>query len=145
MPQLTDDEARAFQRMLDRAGDQRAKDLIDKNDGEMDSRCATYRLHRALSYGRTSIQAGEAFQKLGMAYEDLGNVRLAIKYYTASIDLKRTLGIEPVPSLYERGDLAAARRDFAEAVELEGQSFWFPQERELADRVLTESVPDTDV
>jgi tetratricopeptide (TPR) repeat protein len=145
MPQLNEEQAKELQAILEPLGDQRAKDLIDRNDGEDDPRRAIKRLHRALSYGRTSIQAGKAYQDLGMYYEELGNTRLALKYYTEAIAVKRELGIEPVPALFwrgklylERGDAADARRDFAEAIELEGVNSWFPEERELAERTVAE-------
>lgn len=145
MPELTEEQMKELQALLDPLGDQRAKDLIDRNDGEYDPRRAIRRLHRALSYGRTSIQASKAFQGLGMYYEELGNMRLALKYYTEAIAVKRELGIEPVPALYwrgkllyERGDVADARQDFAEAIELEGVNSWFPEEREFAERTLAE-------
>ena len=126
-------------------GDQRAKDLIDRNEGETDPRRAIRRLHRALSYGRTSIQAKKAYQDLGRYYEELGNVPRAILYYTKTIELGEVLDIPSVPALYwrgilyyQRGDWQSACRDFARARDLEGTRIVFPFGRALADRILTD-------
>ena len=72
---------------FDKLGDQRAEDLVNSAVGEADPRQAIRLLHRALRYGRTSIQAAKAFQMLGMQHEQLGNTRLAIKYYSEAIAL----------------------------------------------------------
>jgi tetratricopeptide (TPR) repeat protein len=150
MPQLDEAALRAALEQfgglhtLDSLGDQRAKDLIDSTDNERDPRRAIRLLHRALRYGRTSIQAAKAFQRLGMKYEDLGNARLAIKYYSEGIALDDGLGIAPIPTLYwrgrllhQRGDVAAAREDFARALALDSNPSWDPDEREFAERVLS--------
>jgi tetratricopeptide (TPR) repeat protein len=97
--------------IIDRLGDQRAKDLIDKNEGERDPRRAIRRLHRALRYGRSSIQAMKAYLDLGMYYEQLGNTHRAITYYTRAIDLGPSLDIPPLPELYWRGLLYYQRGD----------------------------------
>lgn len=127
------------------ADEERAKQLIDKNEGETDPRRAIRRLHRALRYGRESIQASKAFRDLGMYHEELGNTSRAIFYYTQAIELGQALDLLPIPDLYWRGQMYAqggnvklARADFEQALALDEPLTLFPEEREFAQRFLAE-------
>ncbi len=92
-------------------------------------------LHRALRYGRRGIQAGKAYQELGMIFEDLGKPQRAITYYTCSL----VVGA-PNPFTYfwrgqlyfQQGQRGLARRDFEQALEL---GLW-PPECEEAEQYL---------
>jgi tetratricopeptide (TPR) repeat protein len=75
-------EKELLQALANDVGDQRAKDLIDQSYGEYDSKRAIALLHRALRYGRTTIQAHKAYSELGSRYESRGNISRAIMYYT---------------------------------------------------------------
>jgi tetratricopeptide (TPR) repeat protein len=131
-----------FRIVLDRLGDQRAKNLIDTNEGEIDPRRAIRRLHRALRYGRHTLYAARAYQDLGKYHEQLGNASRAILYYTHAIERYDSFQIKPIPALYWRGRLLAqrdereaARRDFERALPLD-EPTWFPEERDSAKRYL---------
>lgn len=102
-------------------GDQRAKDLIDASYSEPDTRRAIRRLHRALHYGRTGIQATKAYTVLGMKYEDLGNIRLAINYYTKSLEVGGPDGFVYFwrgQLYYQRRNMELARSDLEQALAL---------------------------
>ena len=143
MPAPNDEVADNLLAVVATIGDQRAKDLLDRNHDETDPRRAIRRLHRALRYGRTTVHAIKAFQELGNRYEALGNSRLAILYYTKALRLALDLDILPLPLLYWRGrvylrigDRESARRDFGWATELDNAATLFPEEYELARSVL---------
>lgn len=122
-------------------GDQRAKDLIDEADGELDPKRAVKLLHKALRYGRTGIQASKAYMGLGMRYEDLGDTARAIKYYTKAIGVGGPSAI----ILFWRGQLYYQRKQWKEARSDFEQALAFPPgeglvspERELAESHLVE-------
>ena len=148
MPAPSDDVLRNLLPSIADIGDQRAKSLLDKNLNEANPRRAIRRLHRALRYGRTSLHAAKAFQELGHRYEELGNNRLALLYYTRALRLDLELNILPIPLLYWRGrvhlksgDREAAHRDFGWAIELDDAPTFFPEEHQLARSMLDAETP----
>jgi tetratricopeptide (TPR) repeat protein len=121
-------------------GDQRAHDLIDRSLGDPDSRRAIRRLHRALSYGRESIQALKAYKDLGERYERLGNLRRAVWYYTKALELAEDDAITRCwrgQGHYRLGNWAEARADL-EAVLQSGDLHpcYHRQERDTAQQYL---------
>ncbi len=100
-------------------GDQRAKDLIDEAEGELDHHKAINMLKRALRYGQTGIQASKAYMYLGMRYEDLGDADQAIAHYSQAL-----AAWEPFALLYfwrgqlyyQRGQWPEAKDDLEKAV-----------------------------
>lgn len=122
-------------------GDQRAKDLIDAADGELDPKRAIQLLHRALRYGRTGIQASKAYQGLGMRYEELGDTARAIKYYTKAMEAwhpSAILFFWRGELYYQRGQWTEARNDFEQALAFPPGEGLVSPEREVAERYLVE-------
>ena len=131
--------------IFDRLGDQRAKDLVDDADGVPDLRERIALLHRALRYGRRSIQSKKAYQSLGLTYEELGKPSLAIRNYTKAIVLGEALDIAPVPILYrrgflyyQRGETEAARHDLEQALAMDDFGLLYRDYQGRARRLLTE-------
>jgi tetratricopeptide (TPR) repeat protein len=122
-------------------GDQRAKDLIDEADAELEHNRAIKLLHKALRFGRTGIQAHKAYLGLAVRYEDLGNDVRAIKYYTKAMEAWRPTAV----ILFWRGRLyyrreqwEQARIDFARALGFPSSEGLASPERELAENYLAE-------
>jgi tetratricopeptide (TPR) repeat protein len=107
-------------------GDSRAHQLIDSADAEMDPRRAIVILRRALQYGHLGIQASKAYQGLGMHYEQLGNKKRALHYYTQAIetgDWDNEWTVFWRGRLYfQQGAWDAAKRDLERAIQLGGES-----------------------
>jgi len=66
-------------------GEQVATNLIQES-WELDSTEAVSVLRKALQYCRTGIVAAAAYEALGLRYEDLGDDRNAILYYSKAIE-----------------------------------------------------------
>lgn len=71
--------------VFDDLGDQRAKDLIDEAEGEVDLRKAIDLLYKAVALGDSGIQASKAYIGLGMRHEDLGEIEQAINAYSKAL------------------------------------------------------------
>ncbi len=99
--------------ILEDFGDQRAKDLIDMAGDGKEKRSVAL-LQRALRYGKTGIQAAKAYLRLGMHYDDAGDINRAIGYYTKAIAACKGPFVD---ALYLRGKLYYRQERWAEAAE----------------------------
>ncbi len=100
--------------VAEHTGDERAKHLIDMADGEGDSKRAVALLHRALRYGKTGLQAARACLRLGTHYDDAGDGRRAIDYYTKAIEACKGPNVS---ALYLRGKLYYRQERWVEAAD----------------------------
>lgn len=119
-------------------GDQRAKTLIDMTEGAFKPEDAIPLLEMALEYGQSGIQASKAYLGLGMRYEELGELELAIENYTSSMDAYKPFSIALFwrgRLYFEQGKWEEARADFEQAISFEDL---FSPEREEAEQFLAE-------
>lgn len=120
-------------------GHQRAKDLIDKAEGEEKTERAIQLLQKALRYGTSGIQASKALISLGSRYEDLDDAPSAIHCYTRAIEAWR-----PIPLLFfwrgqlyfRQGQRSDALKDFEMALSLTTPESLPSSEREQATRYI---------
>jgi tetratricopeptide (TPR) repeat protein len=112
-------------------GDSRAHQLIDSTEAELDPRRTIVILRRALHYGRLGIQASKAYQGLGMHYEQLGNKKRALHYYTQAIEIGDWDNEWTVfwrgRLYFQQGVWDAAKRDLERALE---RGVWSPEYEE---------------
>lgn len=121
-------------------GDQRASDLIDKADAAS-SKKAIKLLQKALTYGTMGIQASKAYFGLGMRYEDLGNIELAIENYSKAIQAYKSFGMVHFwrgRLYYQQQKWIEARADFEKALSFSVENGLPSPEREEAERYLEE-------
>lgn len=104
--------------VFDDLGDQRAKDLIDESH-EKNDRDAITLLKKALTYGESGIQASKAYICLGMRYEDIGEIELAIEAYSKALTAwqpSAMIYFERGKLYYQLHKLREAKQDFEQAL-----------------------------
>lgn len=121
-------------------GDQRASDLIDKADATT-PKTAIKLLQKALTFGTTGIQASKAYFGLGMRYEDVGNIELAIENYSKAIQAYKSFGMVHFwrgRLYYQQQKWIEARADFEKALSFSVENGLPSPEKEEARRYLEE-------
>ncbi|MCA9953400.1 MAG: tetratricopeptide repeat protein [Anaerolineales bacterium] len=143
MPQVYPVTYNAYGHVLNKdvdIGDQRASDLIDKADAAYSKR-AIKLLQKALTYGTRGIQASKAYFGLGMRYEDMGNIELAIENYSKAIQAYKSFGMVHFwrgRLYYQQQKWIEARADFEKALSFSVENGLPSPEKEEARRYLEE-------
>ena len=120
-------------------GDQRAKDLIDESHEKYDRDAITL-LKKALTYGESGIQASKAYICLGMRYEDIGEIELAIEAYSKALTAwqpSAMIYFERGKLYYQMHKLREAKQDFEQALAYTREDGLREQEQEEAKRFLS--------
>jgi tetratricopeptide (TPR) repeat protein len=76
-------------------------------------------LQKALTFGTRGIQASKAYFGLGMRYEDMGNIELAIENYSKAIEAYKSFGMVHFwrgRLYYKQQNWIEARADFEKAL-----------------------------
>jgi tetratricopeptide (TPR) repeat protein len=129
-------------------GDQRAKDLIDRANEQpgISAQQAMKLLKKALRYGTTGIQASKAYMRLGMLYEDIGDINQAIKYYDLSLKAWKEYPYAYFVCgklYYQQSEYTEAINNIRKALQFPLEDWGDPEDYEQARQLLTvlESLP----